>query len=151
MTKQCVKCKNRYTPAIKFFSLHKHTKDGLHSWCKECSRKSRRDWYQKNKLKVKLYQQKYYAAVKGYLRYVYGHIKRRCTNPDDEYYYNYGGRGIQNKFKSANEFVDYIINVLKVDPRGLEIDRINNNGNYEPGNIQFVTKKENCNNRRKRL
>lgn len=41
------------------------------------------------------------------------------------------------------------MNELKIDPRGLTIDRIDNSGNYEKGNIQFITHKENNQNRRK--
>ena len=63
-------------------------------------------------------------------------------------YKNYGGHGIKNKFKSTGEFVDYVINELQVDPCGLQIDRINNDGNYERGSIRFVTCSENNRNRR---
>lgn len=43
--------------------------------------------------------------------------------------------------------MNYVVDILKVDPRGFDIDRIDNNGHYEKGNIRFVTHKENCNNR----
>ena len=41
----------------------------------------------------------------------------------------------------------YVIDELRVDPRGLQIDRIDNDGHYEKGNIRFVTCVENNNNR----
>lgn len=76
-------------------------------------------------------------------------MKRRCYNKKRKDYYLYGGRGIsvyecwKNDFK---EFYDWAIkNGWK---QGLKIDRINNNGDYEPTNCQFVTNKVNCNNKR---
>ena len=67
------------------------------------------------------------------------HMKQRCDNPDNSKFKHYGGRGIECRFESNQEFVDYVINELKVDPRGLEIHRINNDGHYEKGNIEFLT------------
>ena len=71
-------------------------------------------------------------------------MKARCNNPNTKSYKNYGGRGIkvcdewQNNFKSFYEWA--INNGYK---EGLEIDRIDNNGNYEPNNCRFITKQEN--------
>lgn len=45
-------------------------------------------------------------------------------------------------------YIPYIINELQVDPRNLTIDRINNDGHYERGNIRFVSYSENLKNRR---
>lgn len=90
---------------------------------------------------------KYGATINGHLRRTFNSMKRRCNNPNIHNYSRYGGRGIRNKFKSADEFVDYVINELRVDPRGLQIDRIDNNGHYEKGNIRFVTAEVNTNNR----
>ncbi len=90
----------------------------------------------------------YHKTINGRLRRCFGCMKRRCENPKSAKYKDYGGRGIKIKFTSSDEFVDYVINVLKVDPRGLQIDRIDNNGHYEPGNIRFTTSKVNNNNKR---
>lgn len=77
----------------------------------------------------------------------------RCTDGSNPAYENYGGRGIQVKFKSSQEFIDHIINDLGCDTfvkiRGLEIDRIDNDGYYEIGNLRLVTRSENMRNTRK--
>ena len=81
----------------------------------------------------------YTGTVNGYLRCVYGDINRRCNNPIGR---NKCYKNINNLFKTSDEFVDYVMNELKVDPRKKQIHRINNNGHYERGNIEFLTAKE---------
>jgi len=77
-------------------------------------------------------------------------MKQRCSNPKNKDYRYYGARGIKIEFEKFNDFYDYIVNTLSIDPHGLTIDRINNNGNYARGNIRFVSQAENNRNRRKR-
>lgn len=153
-TKICSKCKTPYPATLEYFYAHKLRKDGLRSECKKCYREIGRE-YQRTptgKATQKKAFQKYYASLDGYLRCVFHHIKQRCNNPDCKAFKYYGGRGIQNKFKSFDEFFRHIIE-LRYDTldkiKGLEIDRINNNGDYEIGNIRFVTSSENSMNSRK--
>lgn len=76
-------------------------------------------------------------------------IKSRCYNKNRAAYKDYGGRGItmSAEWKSNFKiFYDWAIN--NGWQQGLEIDRINNDGNYEPGNCRFVTTKDNSRNRR---
>lgn len=94
------------------------------------------------------YDKEYRKTIVGHLRSCFRGMKQRCNSLKYERYKDYGGRGIKCLFKSSDEFVDYVMDELKIDPRGLQIDRINNDGHYEKGNIRFVTPKENCNNRR---
>jgi hypothetical protein len=76
-------------------------------------------------------------------------MKNRCENPEAHNYNCYGGRGIECRFNSRVEFIDYVLKeIFNIGLGGLQIDRINNDGNYEPGNIRFVTRKENLANRR---
>lgn len=80
------------------------------------------------------------------------HIKERCTNVKSKDYKYYGGRGIKicDEWKDdVKTFYDWCMsNGWK---KGLEIDREDNNGNYEPGNCRFVTHKTNGRNTRKSL
>ena len=76
-------------------------------------------------------------------------IKKRCFDPSCKQYKNYGARGITlyEPWKNDQElFLDYCKSIGA--KKWLQIDRINNDGNYEPGNIRFVTKKVNLNNKR---
>jgi hypothetical protein len=72
--------------------------------------------------------------------------KRRCTNPKHKDYSNYGGRGIQFKFKSFEQFRQE----LGMRPsKKYSIDRIDVDGHYEPGNVRWATKTQQNLNRRK--
>lgn len=77
-------------------------------------------------------------------------MKDRCLNPNDAEYKNYGGRGIKvcdewlGYYGSRNFFDWALANGYK---EGLTIDRIDVNGNYEPGNCRWVTKQAQAHNR----
>lgn len=80
----------------------------------------------------------------------YQAIRQRCDNPNCEAYRFYGGRGIRNYFTSAEQFVAYITSELPhEDYYDLEIDRVDNNGHYEPGNLRLVTRAQNMANTRR--
>lgn len=66
-------------------------------------------------------------------------MKRRCDNPKSREYKWYGARGIKvcGEWYDPKVFFDWAIS--NGYQAGLEIDRINNNGNYEPSNCRFTT------------
>lgn len=77
---------------------------------------------------------------------------QRCHNPKDRSWRNYGGRGIECRFGSVAEAVAYIKEALPHPTYlKLDIDRTDNDGHYERGNLRLVTRKENLANRRRRV
>ena len=77
--------------------------------------------------------------------WAWAEMKKRCDNPSQVFYYRYGGRGITYQ-KDWSKFENFYRDMGDC-PDKLELDRINNNGNYEKGNCRWVTHKVNCNNR----
>lgn len=148
MTKRCTRCKKR-KPLFEF-SKQSDNKDGLRCGCKKCLNQQGKKYYQLNRTERLKCDKAYRKTLVGGLRRRFSGIKQRCSNPKNVAYKYYGGRGIKCLFKNANEFIDYIINKLQIDPRGLQVDRIKNNGHYKKGNIRIITAKVNVNNRRKK-
>jgi hypothetical protein len=69
-------------------------------------------------------------------------MRRRCSRPDQPNYKYYGARGIKvcDRWQSFDNFLAD----MGECPEGHELDRIDGDGHYEPGNCRWVTHKENC-------
>ncbi len=83
------------------------------------------------------YNKARYNSLEGFVRHVYHNIAGRCKHRK-----LYIDRGIECKFTSSDNLIDYVINELQIDPRGLECHRIDDNGHYEKGNIIFLTNED---------
>lgn len=73
-------------------------------------------------------------------------IKARCLNPKNPRYHRYGGRGIKI-CPQWLKFKGFYSDMITGYEKELQIDRIDNNGNYCKENCRWVTAKINCNNR----
>lgn len=73
-------------------------------------------------------------------------MKRRCLNPKNKNYKNYGGRGISvcDRWLVFASFLED----MGERPPNLQLDRINNDGNYEPNNCHWTSASDNSNNKR---
>lgn len=79
------------------------------------------------------------------------HIVQRCTNPNNKNYANYGGRGIdicEEWRRDFESFHNHISPLPNCGEKGYSLDRIDNNGNYEPGNMRWATQETQVNNSR---
>ena len=73
-------------------------------------------------------------------------MRQRCNNPRDSSFKYYGGRGIR-VCERWNDFRNFLAD-MGPRPPGLTLDRINNDGDYEPSNCRWATVKEQMNNKR---
>ena len=70
----------------------------------------------------------------------------RCEVPTDRYFLHYGGRGIAVCPRWRKSFVDFLADIGERPSPKHSLDRINNDGNYEPGNVRWATAREQARN-----
>ena len=87
------------------------------------------------------------------LHNVWKTMRQRCTNPNRRNFKNYGGRGICvcEEWDSYEAFYDHVSQLPHFGEPGYSIDRINNDGNYEPGNVRWATASEQQRNKRRKV
>lgn len=81
-----------------------------------------------------------------YLAWV--NMRSRCYKHGDISYHNYGGRGIEVCLEWVNSFSAFISDMGLKPSKAHSLDRVNNDGNYEPTNCRWGTKLEQVHNRR---
>jgi hypothetical protein len=76
-------------------------------------------------------------------------MRQRCLNPKHKNYKNYGGRGIRvcDRWNSFTAF----LSDMGLCPPEQSLDRINNEGNYEPSNCRWATRKQQNRNYRRNI
>ena len=91
-----------------------------------------------------LYEHPLYPGWKGMLA--------RCEDQHHQDYRLYGARGIKvcDRWHDVRLFIGDILRDLGPRPEGKSLDRVNNDGNYEPGNVRWATASEQNLNQRRR-
>ena len=101
-----------------------------------------------NKIKQQGYKNKTHGLRIHPLYSVWISMVSRCENVNDINYHRYGKRGIKvcERWKNIDNFIE---DMFSTYDRKLQIDRIDNDGNYELSNCRWVTRKQNANNTRR--
>lgn len=77
----------------------------------------------------------------------WSHAKGRCYTPSDKSFSDYGARGISMDVRWRDDFSAFLADMGEC-PAGMSLDRIDTNGNYEPGNCRWASRKTQNRNKR---
>ena len=134
--------------------IWRDSRSRLHVWthCRECQFSEDRLvdnlWHGRTKTCRCRRGKKYDHPEAHRLADRYHAMTNRCDNPLNPSYDNYGGRGITYRFRSAYEYITYILaHHWKESYDGYDVDRRDNDGHYEPGNIRLVPRAVNARNK----
>lgn len=81
---------------------------------------------------------------------IWMHMRQRCRLPSHIQFADYGGRGIRVCEEWDRSFPTFLRD-MGLCPPGQSIDRLENDGNYEPGNCRWATRVEQNNNQRRNI
>ncbi len=120
-------------------------------FCRECnrihSRRGNARRYAANPEKYKA-QSRDQAQNHHPLYSTWQNMRQRCVNPKHPAYSHYGERGVTVCERWSNSFKAFLEDMGEKPSPELSIDRIDNDGNYEPGNCRWATKSQQMLNRR---
>ena len=135
MTKTCTKC--GLTKPYSDFKKDKRYFLGIGSRCRKCAMSASKEWAKDNPDCVR-----------------WKNMICRCYREKNSNFKYYGGRGIEvcDRWRFGEEGMSghkcFIADMGPPPTHKHQIDRVDNDGNYEPGNVRWATPKENINNRR---
>lgn len=157
---QCKECRKKYRAQHEAKRLNDTNWIPWHLRNKEQAKQNKIRWIKANPEKARAQYKKDYQKVKqdpvkNTFRALSNVLKlmiKRCDNPKDAYYADYGGRGItvcDEWRQSKKAFIKWAL--ANGYAQGLYIERLNNNGNYEPSNCAWKSMKEQANNTRRNV
>lgn len=70
----------------------------------------------------------------------WNNMMHRCYDPTNHHYVNYGARGVvvHASWHDPRVYIEYLNSALGPRPVGYSLDRVDNDGNYEPGNLRWA-------------